>query len=196
MTPENKNVTDRLARIYALQDPPWAVALAGFIAKSYYTEFGMPAHVRAAFDLLNAKLIHWWPRLAPPLGDIYSVEYIRCQTYFNVETDKERLLKLETALLKASLVQIRVLSFIEGQLDEPRPGIGNDICEISAQSLEALVADYMSVVSSDRRAFLNEWIEAFAGGTVMDWEAGLSGLFMPLGGPPPNTDSLTGRPLV
>jgi hypothetical protein len=183
MTLENRNVTDRLARIYALHDPPWAVALAGFIAKSYYTEFGMPAPVRAAFDLLNAKLVHWWPRLAPPLGDIYSVEYARCQTYFNVETDKERL-KLETSLLKTSLVQMRVLSFIEGQLDESRPGIGNDICEISAQSLAMLVSEYMSAVSTDRQAFLNQWIDAFAGGTVVDWETGLSGLFSPIGGPP------------
>ena len=184
MTPENKNVTDRLARIYSLQDPPCAVALAGFIAKSYYTEFGIPAPVRAAFDLLNAKLIHWWPRLAPPLGDIYSVDFARCQTYFNVETDKERLLKLETALLKASLVQMRVLSFIEGKLDEPRPGIGNDICEISAESFAMLISEYMSAVSSDRQAFLNQWIDAFASETVMDWEAGLSGLFSPIGGPP------------
>jgi hypothetical protein len=183
MTLENRNVTDRLARIYGLDDPPWAVALAGFIAKSYYTEFGMPAPVRAAFDLLNAKLVHWWPRLGPPLGDIYSVEYARCQTYFNVETDKERL-KLETAFLKASLVQMRVLSFIEVQLDESRPGIGNDICEISAQSLGMLVDDYMSAVSFDRRTFLNQWIDAFAAGTVLDWETGLSGLFSPIGGPP------------
>src|SRR5262249_39404294 len=115
----------------------------------------------------------------------YSADYAHSQNIFSsIASNDQRLLKIVAALLKASLIQMRVLSFIEASVAEQRPGIGNDVCDISASSFEKLIADYWGAVSRDRSTFVNEWIRAFADQTVTSWEAGLHGLFAPVGGPP------------
>lgn len=186
MTEKSDSIVTWLSKMFFFREPPWAVALAGFLAKSLYTEYAIPRDIGVKFDALNAKLIHWWPGLQPPLGKIYSIEYVECVNIYAVKNkDDKELVRIETALLNLSMVQIRVLFFIEEQLGERRPRIGNDIFEIVPELFESFVRDYLATASNERARFLWHWIEILSDPGSMEWEEGLSRLFEPIGGPPP-----------
>lgn len=185
VTSDNNIIDEVLARLYRCQDPPWAVAFSGFLAKSYYVEYPVPHEIREKFDVLNARLIYWWPQMQLPLGTIYWNEYAGCiEIVATQDTADKQLVIIERAILRLALIQLRVLSILEVRHGERRPGIGNDVYEITERSFERCVNEYIALASSDRTTHLKYWMQILTTERAPDWEIGLDEIFAPLGGPP------------
>ena len=182
---DNIELQANIKALFNQTNPPWGVALAGYIAKSFYTLPGIPEEVHLCFDKLNACLLNWWPEMKPPLGDIYSTEYDQClNVYFSLDANNIPLMNNMSVLINASLIQIKMLSLIEIKCDEPRPGIGNDVCDITLSSLENLMSSYMQEFSTTQTTYLNDWIQSCVSEMPSDWGKGLCQLFEPIDGYP------------